>query len=653
MTESLFPTQIELLSPARDLKTGIEAINCGADAVYIGAEAFGARHAAGNSVEDIALLVKHAHIYGAKVYVTVNTILFDNELEKVKEMVLKLKAAGVDALITQDTALISMALPIPLHASTQMDVSSSQKVRQLRDWGFQQVVLARELGLSEIAKIHRDNPEVKLEAFIHGALCVSYSGRCYASWHCFKRSANRGECAQFCRLAFDLEDADGHALIHNRHLLSLKDMNRHDYLEKMMDAGVCSFKIEGRLKDAAYVKNVTAFYRQQIDTILRRRKGDYVRSSFGQSHIPFSPDVRKSFNRGFTPYFIDGRQDGLVNIHTPKVVGEKVGTVKEIRRGFIVVAGCSTFHNGDGLCFFTHEGVLKGFRVNRVDNNKIFPFGDTKGLELRATLYRNHDTNFEDTLSRPVPTRTIPISITLSAVPQGFLLAATKSVFHSYTEQDLRLTVEGESQPEYPSANNRCELLFDAEKQVARTPQVATIESELRKTGGTPFTVEDVCVRFDKDYFIPKSILSKWRRMLLDKMTEKCLTDEDNLGTSTKVAPTETIPPASSIPFTANISNSLAKDFYLHKGTATIAPAFELHEPEGRVAIMTCKYCLRYAFGQCLKNKKCPDAIPLSHKLPRQLYLRINGAESNMKSSERFPLEFDCSKCQMKVMKEK
>lgn len=636
MTDSS-KTKIELLSPARDLPTGIEAINCGADAVYIGAEAFGARHAAGNSVEDIAILVKHAHLYGAKVYVTVNTILFDNELDKVRALVLRLKDAGVDALITQDTAILNMDLPIQLHASTQMGVSSSEKVRQLGEWGFRQVVLARELGIKEIAKIHRENPEVKLEAFVHGALCVSYSGRCYASWHCFKRSANRGECAQFCRMTFDLEDESGHKILQNKYLLSMKDMNRANYLEKMMDAGVCSFKIEGRLKDTAYVKNTTAFYRQQIDTILRRRSKDYVRSSFGQSRIAFVPDVYKSFNRGFTPYLIEGRQDGLVSIKTPKVVGEKVGYVKDIRHGYILVGGGSTFHNGDGLCFFTRDGVLKGFRANRVEDNKIFPFGDISGIEVRTTIFRNHDSDFEASLAKPAAPRVIHINITFSDTPQGFSLSAK--------DEMGRETV----------------VNFDAGKQIARTAQKDSIKAELSKCGGTPFIVDNVEISFDKEYFIPKSFLSKWRRILIEKLLETSAitpsapvkTDRNNTVRSRTFNSPISIGDSSFIPFTANVSNSLAREFYLSKGAKSIEQAYEIHEPEGRVAIMTCKYCLRYAFGQCLKNKKCPDTIPLTTKLPAHLFLRFSGGEGQPQGLERFPLEFDCRKCQMQVMKEK
>ena len=374
---------IELLAPARTADIGIEAINCGADAVYIGAEAFGARHAAGNSMEDIARLCTHAHHYGARVYVTVNTILYDSELTQVRTLVNRLHAVGVDALIVQDTALLLMDLPLPLHASTQMDIRSADKVRQLCDWGFSQAVLARELGLKDIAAIHKACPEMTLEAFVHGALCVSYSGRCYASQHCFGRSANRGECAQFCRLAFDLQDAKGRAIVSNKHLLSLKDMNRSRNLEQMLDAGIQSLKIEGRLKDIAYVKNTTAYYSRLLNNIIRRRPLDYRRASVGQCHVAFEPNIDKTFNRGFTDYFLHGRTEEVASINTPKAMGEPVGQVKEVRNGFILVGGTSSFHNGDGISYFTPDGTLHGFRVNRADNNRLYPHKMPADLKRR------------------------------------------------------------------------------------------------------------------------------------------------------------------------------------------------------------------------------------------------------------------------------
>ena len=353
-------TSIELLSPARNLECGIAAVDHGADAVYIGAARFGSRASAGNSVQDIARLCAYAHPFGVKVYVTVNTILYDEELQDTQELIWELYRAGADALIVQDMSLLRMDLPpIPLHASTQMDNRTPDKVRALRDLGYEQVVLARELSLSEIRAIHEAVPDVFLEAFVHGALCVSYSGRCYASEFCFGRSANRGECAQFCRLPFTLEDSNGEPVVEDKYLLSLRDMNRSRYLEEMMDAGVRSLKIEGRLKSVSYVKNITAYYRQRIDAILHRRP-EYMRSSAGKEEFFFTPDPERSFSRGFTDYFLHGRTDDLASPDTPKSRGQLAGRVKEVRCGCVIVAGTTPFCNGDGLCFLDGQGKLQG-----------------------------------------------------------------------------------------------------------------------------------------------------------------------------------------------------------------------------------------------------------------------------------------------------
>jgi len=382
------PRAIELLAPARNLACGMEAVNCGADAVYIGAPQFGARAAAGNSVGDIARLVAHAHLFGARVYVTLNTILYDDEIKEARRLAMELCDVGVDALITQDLAYHEMQLPIALNASTQMDNRSVEDVSFLKKAGYRRVILARELSIGDIKAIHLACPEVELEAFVHGALCVGYSGRCYASQHCFSRSANRGACAQFCRLAFDLKDAEGKVILKDKHLLSLKDMNRSLHLEEMMDAGICSFKIEGRLKDLAYVKNVTAYYRRAIDSILKRRS-EYRRSSFGHENIAFEPQLDRTFNRGFTDYFLHGRKADIASFDTPKSVGEIVGFVKSVRRREVKIAGVKAFHNGDGLCFFDEKGKLCGFRVNKVENNVLLLSEPCVGLKEKMRVYRN------------------------------------------------------------------------------------------------------------------------------------------------------------------------------------------------------------------------------------------------------------------------
>ncbi|MBR3716673.1 MAG: U32 family peptidase, partial [Bacteroidaceae bacterium] len=378
--------RIELLAPARNLECGIEAVNHGADAVYIGAPKFGARATATNSIEDIAQLVDYAHLYNVRIYVTLNTILKDEELPETETLIWELYRIGVDALIVQDMGITQLNLPpIPLHASTQMDNRTAEKVRFLSEAGFRQVVLARELTLEEIKEIHEACPQTPLEVFVHGALCVSFSGQCYASQACFGRSANRGECAQFCRLPFHLEDAEGKHLVEEKHLLSLKDMNQLDLLESLLDAGATSLKIEGRLKDVDYVKNVTAAYRQRLDAILRRRP-EYMRSSSGTAHLTFEPQVEKSFNRGFTHYFLEGRTRDIFNPHTPKSMGEPMGRVKERHSAFLTVAGVKPFHNGDGVCYLDEKGKLQGFRVNKVDGNRLFPQGEVPKILPRTPL---------------------------------------------------------------------------------------------------------------------------------------------------------------------------------------------------------------------------------------------------------------------------
>ena len=401
--------KIELLAPARNLECGIEAVNHGADAVYIGAPKFGARAAATNSMDDIGRLTDYAHLYGVRIYVTVNTILKDEELKETEDMIWELYRRGVDALIVQDMGLTRLNLPpIPLHASTQMDNRTAGKVRFLAEAGFRQVVLARELSLDEIAAIHKTCPDTPLEVFVHGALCVSYSGQCYASQACFGRSANRGECAQFCRLPFSLVDADGRVVVKDKHLLSLKDMNRLDMLEQLLDAGVTSLKIEGRLKDVAYVKNVTAAYSQRLDAILKRRK-EYVRASSGTCRLDFRPQPEKSFSRGFTHYFLEGRGEDIASFDTPKSLGEAMGTLKEQRGGWVSVAGVKPFHNGDGVCYLDEQGRLQGFRINRVEGNKLFPAGNVVRIRPRTPLFRNLDQEFERALARKSAERKIEI----------------------------------------------------------------------------------------------------------------------------------------------------------------------------------------------------------------------------------------------------
>ncbi|MCR5850986.1 MAG: U32 family peptidase [Bacteroidaceae bacterium] len=571
---------IELLSPARNLECGIAAIDHGADAVYIGASRFGARAAAGNPTEDIAKLCDYAHRYGAKVFAAVNTLLYENEREEACLLVWDLYHAGVDALIVQDMVFLEMDLPpIPLHASTQMDNRTMEQCRNLKEQGFNQIVLARELSLEQIRNIHKAIPEVNLEVFVHGALCVSYSGRCYASEYCFGRSANRGECAQFCRLPFSLEDSKGYTLIKDKYLLSLRDMNRQNRLEEMLDVGVGSFKIEGRLKDISYVKNVTASYRQALDAIMKRRP-EFVRSSFGISTYAFQPDLSRSFSRGNTEYFLDDRTDDLASPDTPKSKGREVGLVKEVRQGYIIVSSSEAFSNGDGLCFFDVEGRLQGFRVNRADVNHLYP-ASMPNIRKGDRLWRSYDQQWERLMSGKTAERRIAARFHIEEIEQGF-----------------RLTFSADD------GTKRSED-FLANHQEARTDQTATIRDVLSKLGDTPYICTDISMHFSRPWFIPKSCLAEWRRNLTASPTI-------SLETDTKQG------------------NHEVQDKKLSKDTSPM-------EKRNDDPLMTCRFCIRHAWGWCKKEKQSKDA-------PHDpLYLVLS-------DKRRFRLEFDCQKCEMKVL---
>ena len=589
---------LELLAPAKNLACGLAAIEHGADAVYIGAPRFGARAAAGNSIDDIHTLCQHAHQFSAKVYVTVNTIIYDKELDATQQLIQQLYDVGVDAILVQDMGILRMSLPpIPLHASTQTDNRTPEKVRWLRDIGFRRVVLARELSVDEIAEIHRQVPDVELEVFVHGALCVSYSGLCYVSQHCFQRSANRGECAQFCRMKFDLLDADGRELEHQRHLLSLKDLNQLHHLEELIIAGVCSFKIEGRLKDTTYVKNVVSAYSQRLNGIIAEHPDAYCRASKGRVKYAFTPNLKKTFNRGFTTYFLHGRQPDIFSPDTPKAMGEFVGIVKELRLDSFNVAGTASFANGDGLCFINDEHELEGFRVNRVQGNRLFPFQMPHNLHAGMALYRNYDQEFERQLSRSTAERKIPVSMHLSVTEDGFRLTA-----------------------------NKLSVSVVCEHQIAQKPQHDNIQRQLSKLGDTIYVCSEVTFDAGFNFFIPNSVLSELRRQLTETMIEAIEPREQVLDASEL----SSVPPHYPYPYLYNIANQLSRDFY----NADAVTAYELQGGEGPV--MQCRHCLRYAMGYCVKHGgKSPQwKEPLS--------LRLG-------DGRLFRLMFDCKNCQMNV----
>lgn len=628
--------KLELLAPAKNLECGVAAIDHGADAVYIGASKFGARASAGNSQDDIRELCLYAHQFGAKVYVTVNTIVYQDELEDTRTLLRALTEMRVDALLVQDMAVLDLLpkdlKPLPaLHASTQTDNRTAEKVAWLHGLGFERVVLARELSLAEIKTIHQTVPDVQLEGFVHGALCVSYSGVCYASQYCFQRSANRGACAQFCRMKFDLIDAQGREIEHQRHLLSLKDLCQIDHLEEMADAGICSFKIEGRLKDVEYVKNVVAAYSKRLNRIIEKRADDYCRASLGQVTYYFEPDLKKTFNRGYTDYFLHRRQPYIYSPDTPKALGEYVGKVKEIRRGSFNVAGTASFANGDGLCFINDEHELEGFRINRAEGNRLFPLRMPDNLRPGAALYRNRDEAFSKLLKGKTAERKIPITLTLSVTEKGFALLATG--------QGIKPT---------------CQVL-EMDKQKAMKPQRDNILRQLGKLGDTPYLADVIELEGQADaYFIPSSALATLRREVVQAIELERPNEVETPSVHASVSPTA--PPARKLSGTLawqpeyrkftylyNIANTLSKSFYQREGLSNVADAYEVSQgaDEGSkrndsVLVMQCRHCLRYSLGYCVKRGgKQP-----TWKEP--LYLRLG-------DGRRFRLEFKCDECQMNI----
>lgn len=612
------PRPVELLAPAKDKATAIEALRHGADAVYMGASSHGARQAAGNSVNDIAEVARYAHRFGAKVYVTVNTIIYDNELNQVRDLVWDLWRAGADALIVQDMALLEMDLPpIALHASTQCDTRTPEKARFLAQCGFSQIVLARELTAQEIAGVHAATG-TPLEVFVHGALCVSFSGDCQASWMVTGRSANRGECAQICRLPFDLEDGEGNKIVRGRHLLSLRDLNRSAQLSALLEAGASSFKIEGRLKDAAYVKNVVAAYRRALDAIINANPEKYVRSSRGTSETTFKPDLAKSFNRGYTEYFLTRTpgKDELANFGSPKWIGEPVGKVIRADGRCIEAKLTCGINNGDGLAYFNSRGSFEGFRVNRAEGNRLFPATTVKPAP-GTELYRNNDQRRNAEMAGDTAQRTIGVTMTLRRLPWGIAI-------DSRTEDGRDISVS--------------EVM---ELSEARTDQTASRRRILEKTGDTIYRVTAVDDRAG-NIFIPASVLTALRRRatgMLDLQSEATVPIE----LRRKPAAALQLPEGYTVTRHDNIANRLAEKFYRKAGATgeKLAEAIEKRVPDEEsreTRVMECRYCLRREMGACLKTEG-------GKGLPKHLYL-VSG-------KNRFRLEFDCGKCLMRLWYQK
>ncbi|MBK3519215.1 peptidase U32 family protein [Carboxylicivirga marina] len=601
---------IELLSPAKDINCGMAAINHGADAVYIGGPGFGARKNAGNTLADIETLIKYAHLFGVKIYVTLNTLLFEHELDAANKLIHDVYNIGADAIIIQDMGLLETNLPpIPIHASTQTDNRTADKVKFLENVGFEQVVLARELSLEQIKDI-REVTTVPLEYFIHGALCVCYSGQCYMSAAINNRSANRGECAQPCRLKYSLKDKNGASIYKDKHLLSLKDLNLTSHIEALIDAGISSFKIEGRLKDVDYVANVTAHYRQVIDKILSR-KPEYTRASSGYSKASFEPNTNKSFNRSFTSYFVNGREKGIWSIDSPKSIGEKIGTVKRIAKDHFTLNSSVKISNGDGLSFFTKHKELSGTKVNKVEGDKIYPT-NLKGIHQGLTLYRNYDKAFSDAVNKNSTSRKIAVDIDFTERENEFVLSIVD------TDQ-LKTSITCSLSPS--SANNPERAL-------------AQIQTQISKLGSTIFHPENVNISLSNDWFFQAKELNNARRLLIEQHELK---RQNHFKSEKSYFEPNSFPfPKDELNFTANIVNKKAQQFYERHGVKKSDWGFEKDATIKNAELMRTKHCLLYMNNQCLKDY--PEARKL---LPLTLY--------NKKDS--YQLEFDCKNCEMIVKK--
>ena len=602
---------IELLSPAKNLETGIAAINHGADAVYIGYNQFGAREAAGNELLDIEKLVSYAHLFHVKVYVTINTIIFENEITAAEKLIHKLYQIGADAIIIQDMGILEMDLPpIPIHASTQANNVDAKKVKFLEDIGIQRVILARELSVDEISSISKGT-KIELEAFVHGALCVSYSGQCYFSQAITGRSANRGACAQPCRSSYDLVDEDGNVIVKSKHLLSLRDNNQTENIEALIDAGISSFKIEGRLKDLDYVKNITAHYRKILDSIIERRN-DLKKSSSGKTKILFEPDPERTFNRGYTSYFAKGRIKNQSSFNTQKSVGKQLGNVNEVGENWFSLKTDEAIINGDGLCFFDKNDILTGIKVNRVEEERIFPL-KMNGVYKNATVFRNFDKAFNQKLNSTTSIRQVDCEILVKVEESKCNI--------SLTDEDGIETTH----------------FFSYDFTKAKNPDAVSenIKNQLSKSGDSFLLVSNVSVEFQTADipFFAISQINGWRRELFSLHEKARL--KNHFRAEVKIVP-NTIPfPENILDYKANIANPLAEKFYKRHGVEKMDKAFELKSNFSGEQLMVTRYCILHELGYCDGNRK-------NQLAGKKLLLRDN--------NRSYPLVFDCKKCQMKVL---
>ena len=604
--------QVEILAPAKNLYQGMMAINAGADAVYIGANVFGARSNATNSVEDIAKLVEYAHLFKAKVFVTVNTILYDNELKACEALIHELYNIGVDALIVQDMAIMEMNLPpIVIHASTQANNRTPEHVKFLADAGMKRAVLARELNLDQIRDIHTAT-DIELEFFVSGALCVSFSGNCYMSVANGERSANRGSCAQNCRLPYNLIDGNGTTLLTEYHLLSIKDLDLSNQLPMLVEAGITSFKIEGRLKDLVYVKNNVSHLRKKLDVFLDGNEHNEKASS-GRIFYNFESQMDKSFNRGYTDYFVNMRKAKIGSWETPKSQGEYIGKFLGIKANGYLIENSDLLSNGDGLYFINEDGRADGDRVNIIVNDVVVP-NNFRELKVGTEIYRNFDAAFNRLLEREdAAVRKIGVNLDLTETTSGFMLIATDEDGHTAT------------------------VSIDATKELTKTGESneEAIKKNLAKTGNTPFIVDNMTISFSQNWFMPNSRVNELRRDVLELLMVTRINEYHR--EEQQIVPTEHPYPVENLDFTYNVSNKLARQFYHRHGVKEIEKAFELQWDPGKSRVMTTKYCVKYELGKCPRYQR----ETMGEKVKEPLVLKQGEIE--------YKLKFNCNPCEMEI----
>ncbi|WP_396193398.1 U32 family peptidase [Flavobacterium sp.] len=605
--------KIEILAPAKDLIHGMAAINAGADAVYIGAPQFGARSNANNSIEDVADLVKYAHLFNAQVFVVINTILYDNELETCRKMIYQLYDIGVDALIVQDMAIMEMELPpIVLHASTQANNRDADKIKFLADAGIKRVVLARELNLHQIREIH-EATDVELEFFVTGALCVSFSGNCYMSVANGERSANRGSCAQNCRLPYNLIDGHGDTLIKNSHLLSIKDFDVSDQIPNLIEAGIVSFKIEGRLKDIVYVKNNVSYLRQKLDAFLEENSTKYAKASSGKCTYTFDSSLDRSFNRGYTDYFVNERHQAIGSWESPKSKGQYIGKLIQTIGNSYEIENGHLLNNGDGLCFINENNEADGIYVNRAENGFVFP-NVLKEIKEGTFIYRNNDAAFIKIVEREdSAVRKISTTLLLSETEDGFQLMAT--------DEDGNVSTVTLVHPKETTKNN--ESIEE------------NFKINLAKTGFTPYTADEIDVVFSQNWFLPISKINEMRRTVYEQLSEIRLANY--VRHEHQIVKTSHPYPESKLDFTYNVANKVARKFYERHGVTEIEKAFELQWDPGKSRVMTTKYCIKYELEKCPKYHK----DTMDGKLKEPLVLKQGELE--------YKLKFNCKPCEMEI----